>query len=120
MLSTEEFKRCAQEYMDMVFRVAFSCLRSQADAEDVTQEVLLRLYETDYVFESRAHIKNWLVKVTYNEDGTVSIELHIVVENGVNIATVCRSIMSEVKYVVTKNTGVEVREVNVCVGSVTV
>ena len=65
MLSTEEFKRCAQEYMDMVFRVAFSCLRSQADAEDVTQEVLLRLYETDYVFESRAHIKNWLVKVTY-------------------------------------------------------
>lgn len=67
MLSTEEFKRCAQEYMDVVFRVAFSCLRSQTDAEDVTQEVLLRLYETDYVFESRAHIKNWLMKVTYNE-----------------------------------------------------
>ena len=60
------------------------------------------------------------VKVTYNEDGTVSIELHIGVDNGVNIATVCRSIMSEVKYVVTKNTGVEVREVNVCVDSVTV
>lgn len=60
------------------------------------------------------------VKVTYNDDGTVSIELHIVVENGVNIATVCRSIMGEVKYVVTKNTGVEVREVNVCVDSVTV
>ena len=45
---------------------------------------------------------------------------HIVVENGVNIATVCRSIMSEVKYVVTKNTGVEVRDVNVCVDSITV
>ena len=40
MLSTEEFKRCAQEYMDMVFRVAFSCLRSQADAEDVSHETL--------------------------------------------------------------------------------
>ena len=59
-------------------------------------------------------------KVTYNEDGTVSIELHIIVENGVNIATVCRSIMGEVKYVVTKNTGVEVREVNVFVDSITV
>ena len=59
------------------------------------------------------------VKVTYNDDNTVSIELHIVVENGVNIATVC-SIMSEVKYVVTKNTGVEVRDVNVCVDSITV
>ena len=60
------------------------------------------------------------VKVTYNDDITVSIELHIVVENGVNITTVCRSIMSEVKYMVNQNTGVEVREVNVCVDSITV
>ena len=59
------------------------------------------------------------VKVTYNDDNTVSIELHIIVENGVNIATVCRSIMGEVKYVVSKNTGVEVRSVNVCVDSIT-
>ena len=58
------------------------------------------------------------VKVTYNEGGSVSIELHIMVENGVNISTVCRSIIKEVKYVVTKNTGVEVRDVNVCVDSV--
>lgn len=42
------------------------------------------------------------------------------VENGVNIATVCRSIMSEVKYVVSLNTGVTVKAVNVCVDSVTV
>ena len=60
------------------------------------------------------------VKVTYNEDGSVSIQLHIVVENGVNITAVCRSIMSEVKYVVNKNTGVEVRDVNVFVDSITV
>ncbi|MBQ9393494.1 MAG: Asp23/Gls24 family envelope stress response protein [Oscillospiraceae bacterium] len=60
------------------------------------------------------------VKVTYNEDGTVSIELHIIVETGVNITAVCRSIMSEVKYMVSKNTGVEVRDVNVCVDSITV
>ena len=59
------------------------------------------------------------VKVRFNDDATVSIELHIIVENGVNIATVCRSIMGEVKYVVSKNTGVEVRSVNVCVDSIT-
>ena len=60
------------------------------------------------------------VKVTYNEDGTVSIELHIIVENCENIATVFRYIMGEVKYLVTKNTGLEVREVNVFVDSITV
>ena len=60
------------------------------------------------------------VKVTYNDDNTVSIELHIVVENGVNITTVCRSILGEVKFMVNQTTGVEVREVNVCVDSITV
>ena len=52
-----------------------------------------------------------------NEDGTVSIELHIIVENGVNLVAVCRSIMSEVRYVVSKTTGVEVKSVDVCVDS---
>ncbi len=49
------------------------------------------------------------VKITYNDDDSISIELHIIVENGVNLTAVCRSIMSEVRYVVNKNTGVTVR-----------
>ena len=57
------------------------------------------------------------VKVYYNEDGSVSIELHIIVENGVNLMAVCHSIMSEVRYVVSKTTGVEVASVDVCVDS---
>lgn len=57
------------------------------------------------------------VSIAYHEDNSISIELHIVVENGVNIPAVCRSIMNEVRYVVQKNTGVEVRAVDVCVDS---
>ena len=59
------------------------------------------------------------VKVRFNEDDTVSIELHIIVENGVNLPAVCRSIMNEVRYVVTRNTGVTVKDVDVCVDSMT-
>ena len=59
------------------------------------------------------------VKVTYNDDSSISIELHIIVENGVNLPAVCRSIMNEVRYVVTKNTGVPVKAVDVCVDSMT-
>ena len=59
------------------------------------------------------------VSVTANDDGSVSIELHIIVENGVNLPAVCSSIMNEVRYMVTKNTGVEVRAVDVCVDSMT-
>ena len=57
------------------------------------------------------------VSITYNDDNSISIELHIIVENGVNIPAVCRSIMSEVRYVVSKTTGVEVASVDVCVDS---
>ena len=58
------------------------------------------------------------VQVIYNEDGTVSIRLHIIVEHGINITTVCRSIISEVRYKVSKYTGVQVKAVDVCVDSV--
>ena len=57
------------------------------------------------------------VNVIYNEDESISIELHVIVENGVNIPAVCRSIMNEVRYVVNKNTGAEVRAVDVFVDS---
>ena len=57
------------------------------------------------------------VNVICNEDEAISIELHIIVENGVNIPAVCRSIMNEVRYVVNKNTGAEVRAVDVFVDS---
>ena len=58
------------------------------------------------------------VQVIYNEDASLSIRLHIIVEHGVNITAACRSIMSEVRYKVNKYTGVEVRSVDVCVDSI--
>lgn len=57
------------------------------------------------------------VKVHFNEDGTISIELHIIVEHGVNLMAVTRSIMGEVRYVVNKTTGAEVKAVDVFVDS---
>ena len=57
------------------------------------------------------------VRVHFNEDQTISIDLHIVVDNGVNLNAVGASIISEVRYVVTKCTGTEVRAVNVYIDS---
>lgn len=60
------------------------------------------------------------VKITHNEDGSVSIELHIIVDNGVNLMAVSRSIQSEVKYHVNRLTNVEVRSVDVCIDSMVI
>ena len=57
------------------------------------------------------------VHVEFHEDDTISIDLHIIVDNGVNLNAVGASIISEVRYVVTKCTGTEVRAVNVYVDS---
>ncbi len=60
------------------------------------------------------------VRVHFHEDDTISIDLHIIVDNGVNLNAVGASIISEVRYVVTKCTGTEVRAVNVCIDSMVV
>ena len=57
------------------------------------------------------------VHVEFHEDNTISIDLHIIVDNGVNLNAVGASIISEVRYVVTKCTGTEVRDVNVYIDS---
>ena len=57
------------------------------------------------------------VHVEFHADGSISIDLHIIVDNGVNLSAVGASIISEVRYVVTKCTGTEVRAVNVYVDS---
>ena len=57
------------------------------------------------------------VNVEFHDDGTISVDLHIVVDNGVNLNAVGASIISEVRYVVTKCTGTQVRAVNVFIDS---
>ena len=57
------------------------------------------------------------VKVEFHEDNTISIDLHIIVDNGVNLNAVGNSIISEVSYVVKSTTGTEVKAVNVYIDS---
>ena len=59
------------------------------------------------------------VKVTFCKDGSIIIDLHIMVNRGVNIAAIGSSIISEVKYNVTESTGTTVQAVNVLVDSIT-
>ena len=60
------------------------------------------------------------VKVTFNADNSISIDLHIMVDKSVNLSAIASSIIGEVRYFVTKSTGTEVRAVNVFVDSISV
>ena len=60
------------------------------------------------------------VEVLTNDDDTISIKLHIVVEHGVNITTLGNSIMNEVSYKVTEATGVKVKSVDIFVDAMNI
>ena len=60
------------------------------------------------------------VRVTFQDDNSIAIDLHIMVDKGVNIRAISASIIGEVRYFVTKSTGTEVRAVNVFVDSISV
>ena len=66
MLTDIQFSEYAQKYIDTVYRVAFSMLKNPHDADDVTQDVFLKLYTARVEFQSEDHVKNWLIKVTVN------------------------------------------------------
>src|SRR5690554_157328 len=50
----------------MVFRLAITYLKNVQNAEDVTQDVFIKLYQYDKYFQSKEHEKAWLIRVTIN------------------------------------------------------
>ena len=55
------------------------------------------------------------VNATFADDGSISLELHIVVDHGVNISALAHSIINEVSYKVNQAIGVPVARVDVYV-----
>lgn len=65
-LSDRQLDAIVLRYQDMVYRIAALRMRHQADAEDVFQEVFIRLVRHAGKLRSEEHIKAWLIRVTIN------------------------------------------------------
>ncbi|QAT48505.1 sigma-70 family RNA polymerase sigma factor [Caproiciproducens sp. NJN-50] len=55
-----------ERYGSMVYRLALARTRNSADAEDVFQEVFLRLVRSEPRFENEEHLKAWLIHTAVN------------------------------------------------------
>ena len=60
------FRALAETYQSMVYRIALNFFRNIQDAEDATQEIMLKLYLRAEPFDSQNHARNWLIRVTLN------------------------------------------------------
>ena len=99
----------ASVYTDIAGTAASNCFGVKGMAARSVKDGVYHLLRKESVSKG--------VNVTLNEDNTVSIDLHIIVDNGVNLTSVGESIISRVRYEVSKYTGTQVRDVNVYIDS---
>ena len=102
----------ANVYTDIAGTAASNCFGVKGMAARSVSDGLYHLLRKESMSKG--------VRVEIFDDGSISIDLHIIVDHGVNLNAVANSIISEVRYIVTKCTGTKVRAVNVFTDSMSV
>ena len=96
-------------YIDIAGTAAINCLSVKGMVARSVKDGLYHLL--------RKESQGKGVKVEFHEDNTITIDLHVMVGNGVNLNAVGNAIIDEVRYMVQTCTGTEVRAVNVYIDS---
>jgi RNA polymerase sigma factor, sigma-70 family len=55
-----------ETYSDMLIRITYSYMKNLSDAEDITQEVFIKIIEKQPSFETEKHEKAWLIRCSIN------------------------------------------------------
>lgn len=63
----EQYNQIVEKYSDMIFRIAYQYFYNKFDAEDITQDVFVKLLNRKSFFMDEEHIKSWLIRVTINQ-----------------------------------------------------
>ena len=96
-------------YVDIAGTVATNCFGVKGMAARSVKDGVYHLLRMESMGKG--------VRVEFHEDDTISIDLHIIVDGGVNLQAVGESIIERVSYEVTQYTGTKVRAVNVYIDS---
>ncbi len=62
-----EFRRVFQAHKNRVFNTALGLVQNRQDAEDVTQEVFVTLYQTLSTFKGQSQLSTWIYRITVNK-----------------------------------------------------
>ena len=99
-------------YVDIAGTAAINCMGVKGMAARSVKDGVYHLLRKESMSKG--------VRVDFHEDGSISVDLHIMVGDGVNLNAVGKSIIDEVRYMVTSTTGTEVKKVNVFIDSITI
>src|SRR5207237_8835506 len=56
----------AETYGSKIYQLAFRYLRNKEDAEEVTQDVLFKVYRKVGAFRGDAALSSWIYRITFN------------------------------------------------------
>ena len=96
-------------YTDIVGTAAINCMGVKGMAARSVKDGVYHLLRKESMGKG--------VRVEFNEDDSISIDLHIMVGDGVNLNAIGNAIIEEVRYMVEKCTGTKVAKVNVYIDS---
>ncbi len=65
-ISHSEAERLVETYSDLILRVSYTYLKSTQDAEDICQNVFLKLLTSQRAFDTPDHEKAWIIRTTVN------------------------------------------------------
>lgn len=60
----QAFKTLVETYQDMVFNTAIGIVQNAEDAEDVAQEVFIRIFRSIHSFKGESKLSTWIYRIT--------------------------------------------------------
>ena len=71
MLDKETFVALIDRKSDMLYRIARTILRNDADCKDALQETVLKAWENRHTLREAAHAGTWITRILINECHTI-------------------------------------------------
>lgn len=65
-MSAYDFRHIYDEYSKMVYNVCLNYLQNTEDAEDVTQDVFVKIHKKLNSFNEQSSIKTWIYRISIN------------------------------------------------------
>ena len=61
-----QIQQLYDEYKNMVFNLALQYVQNTEDAEEITQDVFVKIYYSINKFKGKSSLKTWVYKIAYN------------------------------------------------------
>jgi RNA polymerase sigma factor (sigma-70 family) len=65
-VSHPEFEQIVDTYQKMVYNLALGYLQNKEDAEEITQDVFIKVFDNLHQFKGQSQLKTWIYRMTVN------------------------------------------------------